>query len=86
MGRAPQPQTVLRPVEQPQLAPLCTQSSPSSLQDRNRTAPFPFCGNRFEFRAVSSSQNCSFPVMPGHLARSELRALHLSCAPDVSSS
>ena len=22
------------------------------LEDRNRTAPFPFCGNRFEFRAV----------------------------------
>merc|ERR1712226_984443 len=24
---------------------------------------FPFCGNRYEFRAVGSSQNCSFPVM-----------------------
>merc|ERR1712039_720610 len=32
------------------------------VEDRNRTAPFPFCGNRFEFRAVSSSQNCSFPI------------------------
>jgi len=32
------------------------------IEDRNRTAPFPFCGNRFEFRAVGSSQNCSFPV------------------------
>ncbi|CAE8677930.1 unnamed protein product [Polarella glacialis] len=32
-------------------------------EDRNRTAPFPFCGNRFEFRAVGSSQNCSFPIM-----------------------
>merc|ERR1712137_532921 len=31
-------------------------------EDRNRTAPFPFCGNRFEFRAVGSSQNCSFPI------------------------
>merc|ERR1712066_247052 len=30
--------------------------------DRNRTASFPFCGNRFEFRAVGSSQNCSFPI------------------------
>ncbi len=28
------------------------------VEDRNRTAPFPFCGNRFEFRAVGSSQNC----------------------------
>merc|ERR1719188_1709856 len=27
------------------------------MEDRNRTAPFPFCGNRFEFRAVGSSQN-----------------------------
>merc|ERR1719160_1052253 len=31
-------------------------------EDRNRTAPFPHCGNRFEFRAVGSSQNCSMPV------------------------
>jgi len=35
----------------------------SNVEDRNRTAPFPFCGNRYEFRAVGSSQNCSFPVM-----------------------
>merc|ERR1719183_2742407 len=35
----------------------------ANIEDRNRTAPFPFCGNRFEFRAVGSSQNCSFPVM-----------------------
>eukprot|EP00927_Polykrikos_kofoidii_P022298 TRINITY_DN2084_c0_g1_i4.p1 TRINITY_DN2084_c0_g1~~TRINITY_DN2084_c0_g1_i4.p1 ORF type:complete len:701 (+),score=125.60 TRINITY_DN2084_c0_g1_i4:86-2188(+) len=33
------------------------------VEDRNRTAPFPFCGNRFEFRAVGSSQNCSYPIM-----------------------
>merc|ERR1711933_128283 len=32
------------------------------VEDRNRMAPFPFCGNRFEFRAVGSSQNCSFPI------------------------
>merc|ERR1719168_346267 len=32
------------------------------VEDRNRTAPFPFCGNRFEFQAVGSSQNCSFPI------------------------
>jgi glutamine synthetase len=43
----------------------CTASMPieANVEDRNRTAPFPFCGNRFEFRAVGSSQNCSFPVM-----------------------
>merc|ERR1719210_2691780 len=33
--------------------------APCGVEDRNRTAPFPFCGNRFEFRAVGSSQNCS---------------------------
>merc|ERR1712187_643330 len=32
------------------------------LEDRNRTAPFPFCGNRFEFRAVGSSQNIATPL------------------------
>ena len=31
--------------------------------DRNRTSPFPFVGNRFEFRAVGSTQNCSMPMM-----------------------
>jgi glutamine synthetase len=43
----------------------CAASMPveANVEDRNRTAPFPFCGNRFEFRAVGSSQNCSFPVM-----------------------
>jgi glutamine synthetase len=43
----------------------CSASMPikANIEDRNRTAPFPFCGNRFEFRAVGSSQNCSFPVM-----------------------
>merc|ERR1719174_3300231 len=35
----------------------------ANVEDRNRTAPFPFCGNRYEFRAVGSSQNCSMPVM-----------------------
>jgi glutamine synthetase len=31
-------------------------------EDRNRTAPLPFCGNRFEFRAVGSDANVSFSV------------------------
>ncbi len=30
--------------------------------DRNRTSPFAFTGNRFEFRAVGSSANCSNAV------------------------
>lgn len=33
-----------------------------NLEDRNRTAPLPFCGNRLEFRAVGSSQHIGFPV------------------------
>merc|ERR1712139_606074 len=43
----------------------CTAAMPveSNVEDRNRTAPFPFCGNRYEFRAAGSSQNCSLPVM-----------------------
>ena len=31
--------------------------------DRNRTSPFAFTGNRFEFRAVSSSANCGAPMI-----------------------
>lgn len=31
-------------------------------EDRNRTAPLPFCGNRFEFRAVGSAQNIGLPM------------------------
>jgi glutamine synthetase len=30
--------------------------------DRNRTSPFAFTGNKFEFRAVGSSANCAFPM------------------------
>lgn len=30
--------------------------------DRNRTSPFAFTGNKFEFRAVGSSANCSMPI------------------------
>lgn len=30
--------------------------------DRNRTSFFAFTGNKFEFRAVGSSANCSFPI------------------------
>jgi glutamine synthetase len=31
--------------------------------DRNRTSPFAFTGNKFEFRAVGSSANPSYPMM-----------------------
>ena len=30
--------------------------------DRNRTSPFAFTGNKFEFRAVGSSANCANPM------------------------
>jgi glutamine synthetase len=31
--------------------------------DRNRTSPFAFTGNRFEFRAVGSGTNCAAPMI-----------------------
>ena len=34
---------------------------PRHAGDRNRTSPFAFTGNKFEFRAVGSSQTVSFP-------------------------
>ncbi len=35
---------------------------PQHAGDRNRTSPFAFTGNKFEFRAVGSSQSISFPI------------------------
>jgi glutamine synthetase len=34
---------------------------PRDATDRNRTSPFAFTGNKFEFRAVGSTQSCSGP-------------------------
>jgi glutamine synthetase len=34
---------------------------PRDASDRNRTSPFAFTGNKFEFRAVGSSQGCAMP-------------------------
>ncbi len=34
---------------------------PRDATDRNRTSPFAFTGNKFEFRAPGSAQNCSGP-------------------------
>jgi glutamine synthetase len=34
---------------------------PIDATDRNRTSPFAFTGNKFEFRAVGSSQSCAGP-------------------------
>lgn len=38
-------------------------SLPKDAGDRNRTSPFAFTGNRFEFRAVGSSQSMSGPLV-----------------------
>jgi glutamine synthetase len=36
--------------------------------DRNRTSPFAFTGNRFEFRAVGASANCASPIIALNVA------------------
>ena len=36
---------------------------PKDTTDRNRTSPFAFTGNKFEFRAPGASQNCAFSSM-----------------------
>jgi glutamine synthetase len=41
---------------------------PRDAGDRNRTSPFAFTGNKFEFRAVSSSQNIAWPNMALNVA------------------
>ena len=39
--------------------------------DRNRTSPFAFTGNRFEFRATGSSGNCAAPLIAINTAVAE---------------
>ena len=39
--------------------------------DRNRTSPFAFTGNRFEFRAVGSQQNCAAAMIVLNTAMAE---------------
>ncbi len=45
--------------------------------DRNRTSPFAFTGNRFEFRAPGSSVNCASAMIALNAAMAE--ALHSFC-------
>lgn len=40
--------------------------------DRNRTSPFAFTGNRFEFRATGSSDNCAAPLIVINTAVAEM--------------
>ncbi|MDE2834323.1 MAG: glutamine synthetase III [Bacteroidota bacterium] len=44
---------------------------PSHTGDRNRTSPFAFTGNKFEFRSVGSSQSIAFPNVVLNLAVAE---------------
>jgi glutamine synthetase len=44
---------------------------PRDAGDRNRTSPFAFTGNKFEFRAVSSGQSISFPNIALNVAVTE---------------
>ncbi len=40
----------------------CLPKLPKDLSDRNRTSPFAFTGNKFEFRMVASSQSVATPA------------------------
>ena len=42
-------------------APRCCRALPMHGGDRNRTSPFAFTGNKFEFRALGSSQSLALP-------------------------
>jgi glutamine synthetase len=44
---------------------------PRDAGDRNRTSPFAFTGNKFEFRAVSSNQSIAFPNVALNVAVTE---------------
>jgi glutamine synthetase len=44
---------------------------PRDAGDRNRTSPFAFTGNKFEFRAVGSTQNVAFPALCLNVAVAE---------------
>ena len=45
--------------------------------DRNRTSPFAFTGNKFEFRAVGSSANCGHPMtILNTIVADQLKSFH----------
>src|SRR5205085_10828978 len=44
---------------------------PRDAGDRNRTSPFAFTGNKFEFRAVSSNQSIAYPNIALNVAMTE---------------
>src|SRR4029434_6816473 len=45
---------------------------PRDAGDRNRTSPFAFTGNKFEFRAVSSNQSIAYPNIALNVAVTEV--------------
>ena len=49
---------------------------PRDAGDRNRTSPFAFTGNKFEFRAVSSGQSIAYPNIALNVAVCESLDLH----------
>src|SRR5207249_8760590 len=44
---------------------------PRDAGDRNRTSPFAFTGNKFEFRAVSANQSIAYPNIALNVAVTE---------------
>ena len=58
-GRAPSNGSVGEPLR---LGVSSLPELPRDISDRNRTSPFAFTGNKFEFRAVSSNQSIAYPA------------------------
>ena len=55
---------------------------PRDAGDRNRTSPFAFTGNRFEFRAVGSSQSIADPLVAAEHRHRRVVRLHRDQARD----
>ena len=63
---APQTSNQQRQIDIPQIPDLIVDNT-----DRNRTSPFAFTGNRFEFRAPGSSANCASAMIALNSAMAE---------------
>ncbi|MBT3192518.1 MAG: glutamine synthetase type III [Verrucomicrobia bacterium] len=55
------PATSTKSVDALKLGVTALPTLPRDATDRNRTSPFAYTGNKFEFRAVGSEQNCAGP-------------------------
>ena len=62
----PQTSNLKREIDIPQIPDLIVDNT-----DRNRTSPFAFTGNRFEFRAPGSSVNCASAMIALNAAMAE---------------